>query len=130
MCEESESRALGSRQYAIAKSQAATQAGQATHRLWVDGVLDDGRIARLRAEPRVVSAIQYDRYVLSELSGYIDGMRLREYLDPHVFVLQRDLSCNTLEINFNPTPEQVGRLRDFYKVIQKIELNHTTRSRR
>lgn len=77
-----------------------------------------------------MSAVQYDRYVLAELTNSINGMRLREYLDPHVFVLQLDLSCSMLEINFNPTPEQVGRLRDFYKVIQKIELNHTTRSRR
>ena len=77
-----------------------------------------------------MSAVQYDRYVLAELSGSIDGMRLREYLDPHVFVLQHDRSCTMLEINFNPTPEQVGRLRDFYKVIQKIQLNHTTKSLR
>ena len=80
-------------------------------------------MAKLQSEERVLSAVQYEAFVLCELLGYIDGMRLRAYLDPHVFVLQMDRECKQLEINFNPTTEQVVKLRDLSKRIQTLSLN-------
>ncbi len=84
-------------------------------------------MAKLRAEERLLAAVQHDAYVLCELAGYIDGMRLRAFLDPHVFVLQMDRECNQLEINFNPTPDQVKKLRDFTTRIKQIRLSSNNR---
>lgn len=81
--------------------------------LWIDGVLDPARMETLMQESLLIDAVQHPNYVLCRLSGNPDGMRIRQYLDPHVFVLQRDAACTMLEINFNPRPDQIQALREF-----------------
>jgi hypothetical protein len=47
-------------------------------------------------------------------------MDLRGVLDPHIFILQQNAAATYLEINFNPTEEQVRALRSLH---QQIRLN-------
>ena len=110
---------MGSREYAVAKSErtqdvcrTTSLAPAKTWLMWIDGVLDTQRIASLLAEPGVYSVVQYDHYVVAKFSSHTQRNGYR-YLDPHHFVVQIDSGCTELAINFNPPPEQVGKLREF-----------------
>ena len=91
--------------------------------LWIDGVIDDHRRRMLTLEPGFSNATQYDDYVIAEFSelprrfGPADRFR---YLDPHRFVLQTNPEATNLEINFNPTPEQLEKLRAFKTRLKEI----------
>jgi hypothetical protein len=82
-------------------------------------VLDPDRIAQLQALTAYGHHHQYTHYCLVGLSSYHDGMALRLILDPFQFILQRNLACTNLELNFNPTREQV----DFLRKMQKLMLS-------
>jgi hypothetical protein len=74
-------------------------------------VLDPDRVTALFKATNIGEFHQLDDYALVMLNSYKDGMKLREVLDPHIFILQIDSECNMLEINFNPTPAQIEALR-------------------
>lgn len=80
--------------------------------MWVDGVLDAERLARLSAEPGV-TVCQFDTYLLAEFSAV--KRQSYRYLDPHRFVVQMNKSCTELEINFNPSAAEVEKLRAFLR---------------
>jgi hypothetical protein len=63
---------------------------------------------------------QAEDYCVVSFFGWADGMKLREFLDPNIFVLQIDSECKNLEINFNPTPAQVAALRRLHSKIKMI----------
>ena len=83
MREIEQSRVVGSWRDAPIKSKAA----KATHRLFIDGVVDSQRLSALELLPSYVHHLQMDNFCLVGLSRYHDGMKLREILDPHKFVL-------------------------------------------
>jgi hypothetical protein len=85
--------------------------------MWIDGVLDPARLARLRSEPSVEVA-QYSDYAIVVFHTRPRRQHYR-YLDPHRFVVQMNDACTELEINFNPSPGEVDKLRDFIQGVRK-----------
>lgn len=80
--------------------------------MWIDGVLDIERWDRLSSEGNIVDLVQYQNYAVAAFSSKPKRNWYR-YLDPNKFAVQMTLNCDELEINFNPTPEQVERLREW-----------------
>jgi hypothetical protein len=90
-----------------------------THLLWVDGVLSQEQLSALQAQKKFIRGSQSPTYYVAELSGYVDGMSLRTFLDPNIFILQIDDKALMLELNFNPTPAQMIKLRNLKSAIHK-----------
>jgi hypothetical protein len=86
--------------------------------MWVDGVLDDERLSKLAAEPGI-SVVQHPAYVLAYFNKRPRRQHYR-YLDPHRFIVQMDATCTELEINFNPSPGEIEKLRAFLRGQQSI----------
>ncbi len=113
---------MGSREHAFVQAPGTRNLSAGPrYRLWIDGVLDDNRFKALTAYRGFIAFEQRHQYALAAFSQRVDGMALREFLDPHVFVLQLDGRCEMLEINFNPTPKQVEALRRIYSAM-RLEL--------
>lgn len=94
--------------------------------MWVDGVLDDARVSQLKSEPGIVSFAQYAEYGLADFSRLPSRFKNSEqdrfrYLDPHRFVVSTSEDHQNLEINFNPTPEQIQKLRDFQSKLRLLK---------
>ena len=87
-------------------------------KLWVDGVLNKHQRKHLSDCNNFAMGEQKEDYALCYFTQVPDGMALRSFLDPHVFVLQVDKECKTLEINFNPTPTQMMQLRKLHTVMK------------
>ena len=121
---------MGPREYAITQSEGtqgvrrtASLVPSKTWLMWIDGVLDQERVAKLLEERGVYSVVQYESYVVAKFSTLTRRFNYR-YLDPHRFIVQIDSDCTELEINFNPTHEQVLKLREFKAkfFVKRIEL--------
>ena len=89
--------------------------------MWVDGVLDEARMNTLRGEAGI-TVVQRETYVLAYFKHRPKRQWYR-YLDPHRFVVQLNDDCTSLEINFNPSPGEVAKLRDFL-LAQRLRLNY------
>lgn len=89
-------------------------------KLWIDGVLTQGQREGLHTVPGFKYVDQHEQWALAYFDRGVDGMALKAILDPNVFVLQKTKDATMLEINFNPTPEQMKKLRDFMSKIRLV----------
>lgn len=110
--------------HAVAKSQAVAKTGEGPVKLlWIDGVLSEDQLYNLHAYLFITNVQQSDTYCVITFTGRADGMKLREFIDPNIFVLQTNDKCTALEINFNPTAKQVESLRRLYAAMSLRRIN-------
>jgi hypothetical protein len=109
--------------YALEKSKSIEISCRPTFLMWIDGVLDTDRLAKLSKEPNLGMIEQHDHFVIVSFSSCPRRQHYR-YLDPHRFVVQMNLGCTELEINFNPSPDEVKRLREFYHRLEQVKIHN------
>lgn len=91
--------------------------------MWIDGVLDPQRLQTLSQEPNIATIDQYDNYAIATFSKHPKRQGYR-FLDPHRFVVQINKDCTELEINFNPSRDEVQKLRDFYHRLETVKIHN------
>lgn len=91
--------------------------------MWVDGVLDTERLRTLSQQDNIATIEQYDNYVIATFSKNPKRQSYR-FLDPHRFVVQINQDCTELEINFNPSSDEVQKLRDFYHRLETVKIHN------
>ena len=90
--------------------------------LWIDGALTDAQREGLAKVKGFDHIEQNDNWAIAYFTCGVDGVFLKSILDPNVFVLQKTQKADMLEINFNPTTEQMVKLRAFLDRVRALAL--------